>query len=686
MSAVHYNCSKNLENTMRFFSHILLQKQKPWLITLIAICLGVFCSPSNAFAWKPTTHVYLGQQALDDALDDGEVTIPRVDYEKGEIIGTVGTYKVDSNILAALRSNPSQYRAGILGPDAYPDIVTGQQVIHPSSETTNIQGGSNAWLEYLWDRSNTANSNAIRAFTVGYITHAAGDMYGHTFVNNFSGGDFAIEPPAGPANAIKHIVVEGYIDKRLDANALNASFFDASIDGIEDFIYQNMIDAKPGTYLNDNLLKAGVDGTKFSIPRIYSNIRAKLQRDIDEYYAKKEDYDRRANACKLTDFRCSRAAILAQKAAYVAANGLTVTYKEAWRADIDRGLKAWPGVSHEVAKALFFNPSGSADTQTAEDILQRYVTNHLLSMSGAPDFVGLGANAINKIISAVTPDFLLEPIRQLKEDFLNTMLQKSIGMTKQELKQYVTSPDKYFDRVMGSGAGENVNLQQFNANYLKISDSGYTNPSESFDYRKVPAAYNTVIMSKLILLNQSEANRLMSDLGSTERLNKPNIMLGFIPTLDGDNQWKNGMVLGKDLKAYQQVFMKQPGERIKVPPTGSTPQGDNMQPGETLNPGQSRSSANGQYTLVYQGDNNLVLYRNRDSQPLWSSNTWGKTNGVCVMQGDGNFVIYDQDSNPVWSSNTWHPGSRLVVQNDGNVVIYRPDGTPAWTTNTWQGS
>lgn len=125
---------------------------------------------------------------------------------------------------------------------------------------------------------------------------------------------------------------------------------------------------------------------------------------------------------------------------------------------------------------------------------------------------------------------------------------------------------------------------------------------------------------------------------------------------------------------------------IRVGPTGPTAQGDDMQPGEVLNPNQSISSANGQYTFVYQGDGNLVLYRNRDNQPLWNSNTWGRTDGVCIMQGDGNFVIYDRDVNPIWSSDTWqHPGSRLVVQNDGNVVIYRPDGTAAWTTNTWQG-
>ena len=76
----------------------------------------------NAQAWKPTTHVYFAERALDDARD-GKVTISSVDYETGQVTGTVGTYAVDSQIMAAIRKFPSHYRAGVLGPDAYPDIL-----------------------------------------------------------------------------------------------------------------------------------------------------------------------------------------------------------------------------------------------------------------------------------------------------------------------------------------------------------------------------------------------------------------------------------------------------------------------------------------------------------------------------------------------------------------------------------
>jgi Common central domain of tyrosinase len=118
-------------------------------------------------------------------------------------------------------------------------------------------------------------------------------------------------------------------------------------------------------------------------------------------------------------------------------------------------------------------------------------------------------------------------------------------------------------------------------------------------------------------------------------------------------------------------------------PTGPTAQGDDMQPGEVLNPNQSITSRNGLYVFVYQGDGNLVLYG--PAGWLWDSQTDGRPVGVCIMQGDGNLVIYGPGGQYVWDSATDNnPGSHLVVQDDGNVVIYRPDNTAAWATNTVQ--
>lgn len=87
-----------------------------------------------------------------------------------------------------------------------------------------------------------------------------------------------------------------------------------------------------------------------------------------------------------------------------------------------------------------------------------------------------------------------------------------------------------------------------------------------------------------------------------------------------------------------------------------------------LAPDQSISAVGGWYTLLYQLDGNLVLYR-WDGVPVWASNTAGTTPGVAYMQSDGNFVIYDANGTSVWASNTsGKPRSRLVVQF-GRVVI-----------------
>ena len=559
---------------------------KRWLkavaVALSVLLMSPTIAPSAALAWKPTTHVYLSDFAIADALDNGKVTISKIDSQTGQIVGTIGEYSVDAQLLADLRRHKAQYNAGVLGPDAYPDILTGQQVIHAGPDA-GVSGGTNTWLSHIWQQSRSGknNTSAVRAFTAGYLTHAAGDMYAHTLINNFSGGPFEIKPPDGPTNAIKHVVLEGYIDKRIDARALGSNFFQASIAGVNGFIYRAMVDAKPNTTLSRTLLPKGQTSTKFSIPRIYSTLRANLQRDIDAYYAKKADYDRRynekisqGNACGTFDFSCSRTALYAQaaaiqaaKAAYVTGNGIQVTYKEAWRKDIDNGLKVWPQVSHKVATALFFNTSRSANITAAEDELQNYVLKHLLSMSGAPDFVGLTAGVIGDIVDAITPDFLLEPIRQLKEDLLNTLLKEAIGMDKNELAKYLKNPERYFDQVMARGGGQKINLAQFNQNYLNIRDRGFSNPNESFDYRQFPAAYNTVTISKLVLLPKAEINRLLQDLGSRNRLSQDNIMLGFIRSLDTDNEWHKHdhpnpkMALAGDYCAYSQVFMKQTGEK-----------------------------------------------------------------------------------------------------------------------------
>ena len=101
----------------------------------------------------------------------------------------------------------------------------------------------------------------------------------------------------------------------------------------------------------------------------------------------------------------------------------------------------------------------------------------------------------------------------------------------------------------------------------------------------------------------------------------------------------------------------------------------------SLTANQSLASCNGDYSLIMQGDGNLVLYQG--STALWASNTVGSGADEAILQGDGNFVLYTSSGTPVWASNTaGNTGAYLNVQNDGNVVVYSASGAALWSTGT----
>ena len=108
---------------------------------------------------------------------------------------------------------------------------------------------------------------------------------------------------------------------------------------------------------------------------------------------------------------------------------------------------------------------------------------------------------------------------------------------------------------------------------------------------------------------------------------------------------------------------------------------DILGPGDELSPDQFIQSANERFTLIYQGDGNLVIYDNTTNDATWHTGTHGTVPNAVAMQGDGNFVVYSADG-PEWASDTFAHGSTLIMQNDGNLVIYTPEGEPVWASGT----
>lgn len=573
---------------------------------------SVAVSGQPAYAWKPKTHVYLAEEALRDALDNGKVTIYETDQASGKILGPLGEFDVDPKILAALRTAPAQFRAGVLGPDAYPDILTGQQIIHPDEALPHdgSASGTDAWLAHIWKRGFIEGATPqVQAFAIGYLTHGAGDVFAHTFVNHFSGGEFLLVPD--PTNAIKHLVLEGYIGKRtpqavnavstrirtgggprnqrkrddlgLDPDASNdpityenvnlpVSQADTSISGVEDFIYRELTYATPGGMLDQKLLKGG--GTSRSIPFIYSALRNGLQRQVEEY-------DR---------VRMSKTG--PDRLAYAAVNGPAAEYKRAWIKDIDAGLAALPAVSHKVATAIVYNEQGS-DMAAAKAAMDQYVADHLASMSGVPDGVVATAAFIGQVMDAISPTFLKEAVAAMMKEPIDALVKGVTGKTADQWNDYLKNPETHFDEIMNRPGGGHdgevehlIDLKTFNRDYLKIDDDGYKNPGLKWKVQDLPPAFNTIQLTKMMLLGDAGMQQLSAALaakgapmGSSPGQFR-NHMLGWVRSLDAGNQWQGlpghkggtsplpAFSKGGTAAAYYKLFLDQTGAKALDPSAG----------------------------------------------------------------------------------------------------------------------
>lgn len=162
------------------------------------LCTSMLLAPS-AHAYKVDVHIWIANQVLRDARD-GSINLDFGDRSQ--------KIRISANYRRALRRFPRLFLLGSLGPDAFPDVTTGQLVIHPS-----IRGGwgTAEWLRHLMGNGDL--SDAETAFVLGYLTHAASDIFAHTFVNRYAGDLFELKNHRWAA--IRHIYLESFISKHL---------------------------------------------------------------------------------------------------------------------------------------------------------------------------------------------------------------------------------------------------------------------------------------------------------------------------------------------------------------------------------------------------------------------------------------------------------------------------------------
>jgi hypothetical protein len=188
------------------------RRELTWALVLVA-ALATCLFSRDAGAWGGYTHTTLANKAADEVIKDGTVTI------NGR------TYAVPPQVAAAMAAFPASYNGGVIGPDGFPDLTFGQAVIHPLD--------TGEWLRMVftraWQAQGTPDFQQNLAFAYGFLSHGAGDMWGHTLVNKYAGDVFpeigsivtdiwdvnkiiAGENFDGLTNAARHEIVEYYVN------------------------------------------------------------------------------------------------------------------------------------------------------------------------------------------------------------------------------------------------------------------------------------------------------------------------------------------------------------------------------------------------------------------------------------------------------------------------------------------
>ncbi|MBL8949748.1 MAG: hypothetical protein JNK82_03165 [Myxococcaceae bacterium] len=175
---------------------------KSWRFFGALLCLhGV-----SAHAFKLETHIWVGQSVINDLEDDGQLTF-ELKAGAGQPAKTV-TVAPPAPVTGSILAHRNEYLLGMIGPDAMPDVVVGQTFPHPG---VPYAWKANDWLRYVVTQG--AASAPTRAYSYGYLGHAASDVWAHTWVNQYAGSVFELEDQEAIVEE-RHAALEGYVALR----------------------------------------------------------------------------------------------------------------------------------------------------------------------------------------------------------------------------------------------------------------------------------------------------------------------------------------------------------------------------------------------------------------------------------------------------------------------------------------
>jgi hypothetical protein len=450
------------------------------LLLTAALILGPTDDPTRpAGVWKPNTHVFAANLALKDALGDGHVTIP-----------PYGEFAVPADVLRAIRGYPADYRAGVIGPDVFPDVYAGQSFAHVDHSGDQEKWTSDNWLRHLFRQAHAESESGPKrdrslAFAYGYLTHAAGDMFGHTYVNAKAGGiwDFARMDVVS-----RHVVLEGYIGKHTPAT-------ESTIAVWERFVAEALI-KHPAPRAH---MKGAVHYKRFLA--LHDWLGPALEQAVDSMKNGVRDGATYGEQCLANPIWCGRKEFL-----------------ETWDRDVDEGLRALVGANREVGEAIMEN-----DLPAVMSALTRWQTDWLPKILGAhaPAEVAKWIRENNPL----TP--LTAPIKKEIVEWLADEFAREIAIIKKMM-----DPASYMDDLFSPAVRAQIDQD------LALAPSGLLN------WQEFTPLYNTVILSKLVLLDGRGLNELARRAGVAAPLypedRLTNILLGVVKSMDGNDQWTGG--------------------------------------------------------------------------------------------------------------------------------------------------
>lgn len=162
----------------------------------LAASAATLMLPQQAHAFGLKTHLWIGQQIIDDLERDCRIEVAGV------------RESVAPELCRSILENRQAFLAGVIGPDGFPDLITGQTTTHPGIPS---DWQTSDWLNHLFAE---APEGEQLAFAAGFLVHAGSDTFAHSYVNGYA-GDIFVLTDGERAVELRHFLLEKYIDARL---------------------------------------------------------------------------------------------------------------------------------------------------------------------------------------------------------------------------------------------------------------------------------------------------------------------------------------------------------------------------------------------------------------------------------------------------------------------------------------